>query len=131
MTKTLTHEEHAAVTAYALTHGEDWKEQLAADWQNGRTEGTLQALRNSHGPAWLAAYSLADWPMSLFSPARLDHQPRPDLAAEACRMLINAYAKNPEQVDWSDIQMALGMALQAFDLPGDFPTMAFEASQRD
>ncbi|WP_122523127.1 hypothetical protein [Pannonibacter phragmitetus] len=67
MIRPLTPEEHAAVTAYALSHGENWKDELWADWMNGRTEGTLQRLRNTHGPSWLADYSLADWPKSLFS----------------------------------------------------------------
>lgn len=130
MTKPLTHDEHAEVTAYALKHGENWKDQLASDWMNGRTTGTLQRLRNTHGPAWLQAYSLADWPKSLFSPAaRLEQEPRADLAAEACRLLITAYAKNPEHVDWSDVQTALDMALKAFDLPSDYPQIAFEADQ--
>ena len=67
MTEPLTTEEHAAVTAYALAHGENWKDDLLADWMDGRTQGTLQHLRNSRGPSWLADYSLADWPKSMFS----------------------------------------------------------------
>ena len=47
MTEPLTTEEHAAVTAYALAHGENWKDDLLADWMDGRTQGTLQHLRNS------------------------------------------------------------------------------------
>ncbi|MAN77407.1 MAG: hypothetical protein CML24_09495 [Rhizobiales bacterium] len=97
---------------------------------NARTQGTLQRLRNTHGPEWLEAYSLADWPKSLFAPAaRLNQELRSDLSAEACRLLITAYAENPEQVDWSDVQAALDMALKAFDLPADYPQIAFEASQ--
>ncbi|ELT51192.1 hypothetical protein [Brucella intermedia] len=67
MTAPLTPEEHAAVTAYALAHGENWKDELLDDWMNGRTQGTLQRLRNTRGPSWLVDYSLADWPKSLFS----------------------------------------------------------------
>ncbi|WP_430442283.1 hypothetical protein [Shinella sp.] len=67
MTKPLTPEEHAAITAYALAHGESWKDDLLADWMDGRSRGTLQHLRNTRGPSWLANYSLADWPRSMFS----------------------------------------------------------------
>ena len=67
MTEPLTTEEHAAIAAYALARGENWKDDLLADWMDGRTQGTLQHLRNSRGPSWLADYSLADWPKSLFS----------------------------------------------------------------
>lgn len=67
MIQPLTTEEHAALTAYALAHGENWKDELLADWMNGRAQGTLQHLRNMRGPSWLADYSLADWPGSLFS----------------------------------------------------------------
>lgn len=122
MTNPLTPEQHAAVTGYALANGEDWKDRLAADWRDGRSDGPLQRLRNSHGPAWLATFSLADWPKSIFSVgARLDHQPDCAMAAEACRLLIHAYGQNHEHVDWSDVQAALDKALEAFDLPADFP----------
>ncbi|MFT4159790.1 hypothetical protein [Shinella sp.] len=67
MTKPLTTEEHAAITAYALVHSENWKDELLADWMEGRTQGVLQHLFNTRGPSWLADYSLADWPLSLFS----------------------------------------------------------------
>ena len=63
----LTNEEHATVLEYALAHGADWKDELNIDWMNARTTGILQALRNSHGPSWLADYSIADWPRALFS----------------------------------------------------------------
>lgn len=54
----LTEKQHDAVRAYALTHGRTWKASLRDDWMNARTTGILQALRNSHGPTWLASYSL-------------------------------------------------------------------------
>jgi len=49
----------------------------------------------------------------------LDAQPDPHRAADACRLLIQAYAVDPQHVDWSDVQDALGEALAAFDLPPD------------
>jgi hypothetical protein len=44
-----------------------------------------------------------------------------DLGADACRHLIKAYAKDPQDVDWSDIQVALAYALDAFGLPANYP----------
>ncbi len=121
----LTNEEHAAVLEYALAHGADWKDELNADWMNARTTGILQALRNSHGPSWLADYSIADWPRALFSAeTTLAHAPIPRLAALACRKLIFAYVENPEQVRWEDIQDALAVAIEAFGLPANFIEMA-------
>jgi hypothetical protein len=67
MTSPLTPNQHVAVTSYALANGENLKDRLAADWRDGRSEGELQRLRNSHGPAWLAIYSLADWPKRMFA----------------------------------------------------------------
>lgn len=54
---------------------------------------------------------------------------RPERAADACRLLIEAYIHNPEQVDWSDIQIALDAALEAFGLPEEYPEKAFAAQQ--
>lgn len=56
---------------------------------------------------------------------------RPERAADACRLLIEAYMYNPEQVDWSDIQIALDAALEAFGLPEDYPERAFAAQHED
>lgn len=56
---------------------------------------------------------------------------RPERAADACRLLIEAYMHNPEQVDWSDIQIALDAALEAFGLPEDSPERAFAAQHED
>lgn len=125
----LTNEEHAAVLEYALAHGTNWKDELNGDWMNARTTGTLQALRNSHGPSWLAEYSLADWPRSLFSAEPpLAHASNPRLAALACRKLIMAYVDNREQVRWEDIQDALVVAVEAFGLPSNFIDMAREVA---
>lgn len=56
---------------------------------------------------------------------------RPERAADACRLLIEAYMHNPEQVDWSDIQIALDAALEAFGLPEDYPEKHFSAQHGD
>jgi hypothetical protein len=58
----------------------------------------------------------------------LDAQPDLQRAAEACRLLIQAYAIDPQHVDWADVQEALGEALAAFDLPPDFFDVAAQAS---
>jgi hypothetical protein len=58
----------------------------------------------------------------------LDAQPDPHRAAEACRLLIQAYAVDPQHVDWADVQDALGEALAAFDLPPDYFDVAALAS---
>ncbi len=57
----------------------------------------------------------------------LDAQPDPQLAADACRLLIQAYAVDPQHVDWADVQDALGEALAAFDLSPDYFDVAAEA----
>jgi len=44
--------------AYARERGRNWKSKLRDDWMNARTTGIMQALRNSHGPSWLASYAL-------------------------------------------------------------------------
>lgn len=55
VTAVLSSEEMEALYAYALKHGRNWKARLRADWHNGGSEGTLQALRNSlrFGPSGL------------------------------------------------------------------------------
>ena len=40
---------------------------------------------------------------------------------ECARTLIASYARDPSDVDWEDVQQALGWALQAFGLPENFP----------
>src|ERR1700730_10506549 len=45
-------------------------------------------------------------------------------ASLACVTLINAYCRNPEHVDWEDVQLALDHALRAFRLPGNYPEKA-------
>ena len=46
------------IEAYAAANGRRWKSALNQDWVNARSTGELHALRNSHGPSWLAAYKL-------------------------------------------------------------------------
>jgi hypothetical protein len=58
----------------------------------------------------------------------LDAQPGPQRAAEACRLLIQAYAVDPQHLDWADVQQALSEALAAFDLPPDYFDVATQAS---
>lgn len=47
--------------------------------------------------------------------------PNPELTAAACRLLIAAYGRDPQHVDWSDMQASLTLALSAFGLPEDYP----------
>lgn len=54
-----------------------------------------------------------------------------DEAADACRILIRAYLRDPEHVDWSDVQGALAHALLAFNLPEDYPEQIAAARDRD
>jgi hypothetical protein len=60
----------------------------------------------------------------------LDAYPDPQQAAEACRLLIQAYAVDPQHVDWADVQDALGEALAAFNLPPDYFDVAAQASTK-
>ncbi|MDX0267670.1 hypothetical protein GOC13_07485 [Sinorhizobium meliloti] len=54
----LTPEQLEAIRAYAKQHGRKWKDQLNNDWMYARTIGTLQQLRNTHGPSWLVDFKL-------------------------------------------------------------------------
>ena len=56
----LTADELRAVQAYAAKHGRTWKQQLRYAWMDASEPGYLQALRNSHGPAWLNTFRLPD-----------------------------------------------------------------------
>ena len=49
----------------------------------------------------------------------LDSVLHPDHAGTACRILIRAYAADPEYVDWSEVQEALAEALAAFGFAPD------------
>jgi len=61
-------------------------------------------------------------------PLSLDAKPDPRRAADACRLLIQAYAIDPQHVDWAEVQEALGEALAAFDLPPDYFDVAAQAA---
>lgn len=52
----------------------------------------------------------------------------PEAAAEAARILIRAYAQDPQDVDWNDVQQALERALEAFGLPETYPEDVFQAA---
>lgn len=49
----LTTEEHAAVTAYANSHGRNWRAALRREWERGTANAMLMSLRNARGPLWL------------------------------------------------------------------------------
>ncbi len=49
----------------------------------------------------------------------LDAILHPTHAEAACRILISAYATDPQHVDWADVQDALAEALAAFGLGPD------------
>lgn len=54
----LTDRQTAAITAFAREHGPAWKARLGDLWYRAAAQPTLHALRNSHGPEWLAAFQL-------------------------------------------------------------------------
>jgi len=51
-------DEVAALKRYAAEHGRTWKASLRSDWMTAALTGPLHALRNSHGPSWLAKVKL-------------------------------------------------------------------------
>ncbi|SCB37455.1 hypothetical protein [Rhizobium hainanense] len=56
-----THDEQAALRAYAVRHGRRWKSILGNVWMGGPPHddgGILRRLRNTHGPTWLQSYRL-------------------------------------------------------------------------
>lgn len=56
----LTQEEYTTVAQYAQQHGRTWKASLREAWMTASEPGILQALRNSHGPAWLNTFRLTE-----------------------------------------------------------------------
>ena len=69
--RSLTTEEMDTLRAYADAVGERWKMQLTIDWLRAGTSvrlpaglyyGTLQGVRNSLGPSWLAGFTLPATP---------------------------------------------------------------------
>lgn len=66
-------EQASALGRYAEAYGSSWKDELRTAWVCASAEPILHRLRNTHGPAWLAA-------------VRLEAQeaaPRPDFTAHA------------------------------------------------
>lgn len=58
----LTPEQLAALRGFAAEHGRTWKAKLGLGWARAAYPGPLQALRNSHGPAWLARFAFPIMP---------------------------------------------------------------------
>jgi hypothetical protein len=54
----LTCEQEEALKRSAQAHGRTWKHVLRAQWLQASAEPILHALRNSHGPNWLATYRI-------------------------------------------------------------------------
>lgn len=54
----LTDRQAAALVAFAREHGPAWKARLGDLWYRAAAQPTLHALRNSHGPEWLAAFAM-------------------------------------------------------------------------
>jgi len=56
----LTAEEMSALIAFRHARGRKWKAKMRAGWEranaNGALPSILYALRNSHGPYWLARF---------------------------------------------------------------------------
>lgn len=53
-----TPEQEEALWEFAKEHGERWKRELKLQWLDAAAPPLLHQLRNSHGPAWLASYTL-------------------------------------------------------------------------
>lgn len=61
----ITDEQRQALTDYAAWAGVDWKAKLRGDWFRAGSYwpgewATMQQLRHTHGPGWLADYTGAD-----------------------------------------------------------------------
>lgn len=63
--RSLSEEQLAALRAFALANGPQWKSKLNAAWSTGRYDdypgtgeyGALQQVRNAFGPSWLVRFS--------------------------------------------------------------------------
>ena len=53
-----TQEQVEALRSFARANGRLWKQALRDAWMRAGEPGPLQALRNSHGPSWLASFRL-------------------------------------------------------------------------
>ena len=56
----VTDEQLAALRDFADKHGRNWKGILMTGWLTAKYPGHLQALRNSHGPYWLARFKFRE-----------------------------------------------------------------------
>lgn len=54
----LTCEQEEALQHFAKAHGRTWKHVLWVQWMQASAAPLLHALRNSHGPNWLATYRI-------------------------------------------------------------------------
>lgn len=60
-TRTLTLAELQLLDLFIERHGRNWKQELQRAWDNPGSGGpVLYALRNSHGPSWLAGFRFFD-----------------------------------------------------------------------
>jgi hypothetical protein len=66
----LTNEEFDALANYAAKHGRYWKAKLRDAWMNASEPGILQHLRNTWGPAGLAAFKVDAFSMPLPLPRK-------------------------------------------------------------
>lgn len=57
----LTEEQRRALRMFATEQGRSWKLALARQWSNAKGNPILHALRNSHGPSWLARLRRSDF----------------------------------------------------------------------
>lgn len=58
MTKEITTSQHEALKAFATANGRGWKKELQFQWMKATATPELHALRNSHGPRWLAKFKI-------------------------------------------------------------------------
>jgi hypothetical protein len=58
MPYTLTSTQLQALRAFASANGRSWKQELRSQWMAASAIPVLHALRNTHGPSWLAGFRL-------------------------------------------------------------------------
>lgn len=63
--RTLTYEEEIELVKFAVAHGRRWRRVLSDQWMTASAPPILHALRNSHGPTWLASYRLDKFKLDL------------------------------------------------------------------
>jgi hypothetical protein len=96
----LTDEEFDALANYAAKHGRTWKMKLREAWMNASEPGTLQYLRNTWGPAGLAAFKVDAFSMPLPRPKKTKIEPLDRFAAhlKALTEMIEA-SSDPSLLD--------------------------------